>query len=100
MEPVKQHLSRILYGLTEPSGGKIDVKLGENWMDMTERSIWKRESYTLSWEFYTRNTVFILTETVLGNLTEAISLELPAEFAKMKAIYVLKAVGFDEEYAN
>ena len=36
---------------------------------------------------------------VLGNLTEAISLELPAEFAKMKAIYVLKAVGFDEDYA-
>ena len=37
---------------------------------------------------------------VLGNLTEAISLELPAEFAKMKAIYVLKAVGFDETYAT
>jgi methyl coenzyme M reductase system subunit A2 len=37
---------------------------------------------------------------VLGNLTIAISLELPAEFAKMKALYVLKAVGFDEEYVN
>lgn len=37
---------------------------------------------------------------VLGNLTEAISLELPAEFARMKALYVLRAVGFDEEYAE
>src|SRR5690606_8447351 len=37
---------------------------------------------------------------VLGNLTEAISLELPAEFAKMKALYVLHAVGFDEKYAE
>ncbi len=36
---------------------------------------------------------------ILGNLTEAISLELPAEFAKMKAAYVLKAVGFEEDYA-
>jgi methyl coenzyme M reductase system subunit A2 len=37
---------------------------------------------------------------VLGNLTEAISLELPAEFAKMKALYVLNAVGFHENYAE
>ncbi|MEN4019007.1 MAG: ATP-binding cassette domain-containing protein, partial [Methanobacterium sp.] len=37
--------------------------------------------------------------SVLGNLTEAISLELPAEFARIKAVYVLKAVGFDEKYA-
>jgi methyl coenzyme M reductase system subunit A2 len=39
-------------------------------------------------------------QNVLGNLSDAISLELPAEFAKMKAVYVLKAVGFDEEYAS
>jgi methyl coenzyme M reductase system subunit A2 len=37
---------------------------------------------------------------VLGNLTEAISLDLPAEFARMKAAYVLNAVGFDENYAE
>ena len=28
-------------------------------------------------------------QNVLGNLTDAISLELPAEFAKIKALYVL-----------
>jgi len=25
------------YGLTDPSGGKIEVKLGENWIDMTQK---------------------------------------------------------------
>lgn len=35
--------------------------------------------------------------TILENLTDAINLELPAEFARMKAVYVLKAVGFNEK---
>ena len=35
----------------------------------------------------------------LENLTEAISLELPAEFAKIKSLFVLETVGFDENYA-
>ncbi len=33
-------------------------------------------------------------------MTDAISLELPAEFAKIKAIHVLTTVGFDENVAE
>ena len=39
-------------------------------------------------------------KNILGNLTDAINLELPAEFAKMKSLHVLNAVGFTEEEAN
>ena len=35
-----------------------------------------------------------------GNLTEAISLELPAEFAKIQALHVLEAVGFTSQQVS
>ena len=38
-------------------------------------------------------------KTILGNLTDGINLDLPPEFAKMKSIHVLTAVGFTEEEA-
>jgi len=95
----KTTLSRILYGLTEPSSGKITVKLGDNWIDMTESGPLGRGRIKPYLGILHQEYSLYPHRSVLGNLTEAISLELPAEFAKMKAVYVLKAVGFDEEYA-
>ena len=96
----KTTLSRILYGLTDPSNGKIAVKLGDDWIDMTEKGFTGRGRVKPYLGILHQEYSLYPHRNVLGNLTEAISLELPAEFAKMKAIYVLKAVGFDEEYAN
>ncbi len=95
----KTTLSRILYGLTEPSNGSIIVKLGDDWIDMTESGPLGRGRIKPYLGILHQEYSLYPHRTVLGNLTEAISLELPAEFAKIKAIYVLKAVGFDEEYA-
>ena len=96
----KTTLSRILYGLTEPSSGKIEVKLGENWVDMTEKGPFGRGRVKPYLGILHQEYSLYPHRNVLGNLTEAISLELPAEFAHMKALYVLKAVGFDEDYAK
>ncbi|MGC9517221.1 MAG: methyl coenzyme M reductase system, component A2 [Methanomicrobiales archaeon] len=96
----KTTLSRILYGLTDPSSGEIVVKLGENWIDMTEKGPFGRGRVKPYLGILHQEYSLYPHRNVLGNLTEAISLELPAEFAKMKAIYVLKAVGFDENYAE
>jgi len=96
----KTTLSRILYGLTDPSNGKIEVKLGDDWIDMTEKGLFGRGRVKPYLGILHQEYSLYPHRNVLGNLTEAISLELPAEFAKMKAIYVLKAVGFDENYAN
>ena len=96
----KTTLSRILYGLTDPSSGKIAVKLGDNWIDMTEKGFTGRGRVKPYLGILHQEYSLYPHRNVLGNLTEAISLELPAEFAKMKALYVLKAVGFDEEYAK
>lgn len=96
----KTTLSRILYGLTDPSSGKIDVKLGENWIDMTKKGPHARGRVTPYLGILHQEYSLYPHQNVLGNLSDAISLELPAEFAKMKAIYVLKAVGFDDEDAS
>jgi methyl coenzyme M reductase system subunit A2 len=95
----KTTLSRILFGLTEPSSGEISVKLGENWIDMTQKGPLGRGRVMPYLGILHQEYSLYPHRNILGNLTEAISLELPAEFAKMKAAYVLKAVGFDEDYA-
>ena len=96
----KTTLSRIIYGLTEPSSGKIEMKLGDDWIDMTKPGPLFRGRVKPYMGILHQEYSLYPHRTVLGNLTEAISLDLPAEFAKMKAIYVLKAVGFDEKYAS
>ncbi|HMK54305.1 MAG TPA: methyl coenzyme M reductase system, component A2 [Methanobacteriaceae archaeon] len=96
----KTTLSRILYGLTDPSSGMIEVRLGEQWIDMTEKGPFGRGRVKPYLGILHQEYSLYPHRNVLGNLTEAISLDLPAEFAKMKAEYVLKAVGFDETYAT
>jgi len=96
----KTTLSRIFYGLTEPSKGKIEMKLGDKWIDMAESGPYGRGRVKPYLGILHQEYGLYPHRTVLGNLTDAISLELPAEFAKMKALYVLDAVGFDEKYAE
>lgn len=96
----KTTLSRILYGLTDPSSGQIMVKLGDEWIDMTEKGVYGRGRVKPYLGILHQEYSLYPHQNVLGNLTDAISLELPAEFAKMKALYVLQAVGFDGEYAE
>ncbi len=96
----KTTLSRILYGLTDPSNGQIEIKLGDNWIDMTEKGFTGRGRVKPYLGILHQEYSLYPHRNVLSNLTEAISLELPAEFAQMKAIYVLKAVGFEENYAE
>jgi methyl coenzyme M reductase system, component A2 len=96
----KTTLSRILYGLTDPGKGEINVKLGENWIDMTEKGPFGRGRVKPYLGILHQEYSLYPHRNILGNLTEAISLELPAEFARMKALYVLNAVGFPENYAE
>lgn len=95
----KTTLSRILFGLTDPSSGQIMIKLGEEWISMTEKGVTGRGRVKPYLGILHQEYSLYPHQSVLGNLTDAISLELPAEFAKIKALYVLHAVGFDEDYA-
>lgn len=96
----KTTLSRILFGLTDPSSGQIKVKLGEEWISMIEKGVTGRGRVKPYLGILHQEYSLYPHQNVLGNLSDAISLELPAEFAKIKAQYVLQAVGFDEGYAK
>ncbi len=90
----------MLIGLTEPSSGKIEVKLGEEWVDMSKSGPLNRGRVIPYMGLLHQEYSLYPHRTILGNLTDAISLELPAEFAKIKAIHVLTTVGFDENIAE
>jgi len=96
----KTTLSRMLIGLTDSSSGEVQIKLGDNWIDMIQKGPLGRGRVIPYIGLLHQEYSLYPYRTVIENLTESISLELPAEFAKMKAIHTLNAVGFDDEYAS
>lgn len=96
----KTTLSRMLIGLTEPSSGDISIKLGDEWIDMTKVGPLNRGRIMPYLGLLHQEYSLYPHRTIIGNLTDAISLDLPAEFAKIKAIHVLTAVGFSQEVAT
>ena len=96
----KTTTTRMLMGLTEPSEGKIKIKLGDEWIDMTKGGPLNRGRIMPYIGLLHQEYSLYPHRTVLGNLTDAISLELPAEFGKMQAIHALTTVGFSDTTAN
>ena len=96
----KTTLTRMLIGLTEPSKGEIAAKLGDEWIDMTKVGPLNRGRIMPYMGLLHQEYSLYPHRTIMGNLTDAISLDLPAEFAKIKAIHVLTAVGFTEKVAE
>ena len=96
----KTTLSRMLIGLTEAGSGDINIKLGDDWIDMTKKGPLGRGRVIPYIGLLHQEYSLYPYRSVIENLTDSISLELPAEFAKMKAIHTLDAVGFDNEYAT
>ena len=96
----KTTLTRMMIGLSEPSSGDIDFKLGDDWIDMTKVGPMNRGRIIPYIGLLHQEFSLYPHRTVLGNLTDAISLDIPAEFGKIKAIDVLKAVGFDSEQSE
>lgn len=96
----KTTLSRIIAGITAPTSGRVLIKIGEEWVDMSEPGIMGRGRATSYIGILHQEYSLYPYRTVLENLTDAIGLELPDEFAKFKALTTLKAVGFEENYAE
>jgi methyl coenzyme M reductase system subunit A2 len=93
----KTTLSRLIGGITEPTEGEINVRVGDEWIDMTkpgflERGRAKRHIGILHQEYslYPSRTIF-------ENLTDAIGMTLPKELARIKALQVLTSIGFSPE---
>ncbi|MDY6930914.1 MAG: methyl coenzyme M reductase system, component A2 [Halobacteriota archaeon] len=96
----KTTLSQILSGLKEPSGGKILLRIGEDWVDMSVPGPEGRGRARPFISVLHQEYDLYHHASVLENLTESIGLDMPMEIARAKAMHVLRAVGFEEEKAK
>lgn len=92
----KTTLSRAIVGVTQPTSGTIELKIGEEWINMLEPGPMGRGRATPFIGLLHQEYALYPHRTVQENLTDAIGLELPDEFARFKAQSVLTAAGFDE----
>jgi len=93
----KTTLSRIISGIIEPTGGEMNIRVGDEWVDMTKPGIEFRGRAKGYIGLLHQEYDLFPHRTVLDNLTDAIGLEFPKELAMRKAIVTLKMAGFSDE---
>ena len=93
----KTTLSRMIGGICEPSGGKVLVRVGDDWVNMAEPGPEGKGRATQYIGFLHQEFSLYPFDTILQNLTVCIGMNLPAELAKMKVIQVLLGVGFTRQ---
>lgn len=91
----KTTLSRMIAGITPATDGKVLVRIGDEWVDMSEAGPAGRGRATPYIGVLHQEYCLYPFDTILQNLTVCIGMKMPAEMAKMKAIQVLNGVGFD-----
>jgi methyl coenzyme M reductase system subunit A2 len=96
----KTSLSKIIAGILERDSGKVDVRIGDMWVDMTERGTDFRGRAKPHIGYLHQEYSLYPHRNVLYNLTESIGLKLEHELARTKSINTLRAVGFDENTAR
>lgn len=92
----KTTLSRIIAGITEPTSGEMNVRVGDTWVDMTKPGIDQRGRAKGSIGLLHQEYDLFPHATVLDNLTDSIGLEFPRELGMRKASLSLRTAGFDE----
>lgn len=93
----KTTLSRIIAGIIEPTGGEMNIRVGDEWIDMTKPGIENRGRAKGYIGLLHQEYDLFPHRTVLDNLTDAIGLEFPKELAMRKAIVTLRMAGFSDE---
>ena len=93
----KTTLSRIISGIIEPTSGEMNIRIGEDWVDMTKPGINERGRAKEYIGLLHQEYDLFPHRTVLDNLTDSIGLEFPKELAKRKAVVTLRMAGFSEE---
>jgi methyl coenzyme M reductase system subunit A2 len=90
----KTTMSNMISGLTPATGGKVEVRIGDDWINMAELGEFGRGRATPYIGMLHQEYSLYPFNTILQNLTVCIGMKMPAELAKIKAIQVLSGVGF------
>lgn len=93
----KTTTSRMIAGMTPATSGKVEIKIGDDWIDMSESGFAGKGRATPYIGFLHQEYTLYPFDTILQNLTTCIGMKMPAELAKVKAIQVLLSVGFEKE---
>jgi methyl coenzyme M reductase system subunit A2 len=92
----KTSVSKIIAGVLEPTNGEVQVRIGDDWVDMTMPGPDNRgRAKPYIGVLYQEYDLYPFRD-VLDNLTSSIGLELPAELSEHKAVQTLMAAGFSE----
>ncbi|MHC1602560.1 MAG: methyl coenzyme M reductase system, component A2 [Methermicoccaceae archaeon] len=96
----KTSTAKMLMGILELTGGDIKVRVGDEWVDMTEPGYNFRGRATKYMAILHQEYNLYPYRTILENLTESIGLDLPVELGEQKALFTLTSVGFTEQRAR
>ena len=91
----KTTLSRIISGIIEPTSGEMNIRIGNDWVDMTKPGIDQRGRAKGYIGLLHQEYDLFPHRTVLDNLTDSIGLEFPRELAIRKALITLSVAGFE-----
>lgn len=92
--------SKIISGLLKPTSGSIDVRIGDEWIDLTQLGPDKKGRATKYIGILHQEYSLYPHRNVIDNLTESIGLDLPFELGERKAIQTLMTAGFTEKKAK
>ncbi|MCK9323007.1 MAG: methyl coenzyme M reductase system, component A2 [Candidatus Methanomethylophilaceae archaeon] len=90
----KTTTSRMIAGMSPVTAGTVKIKIGDDWVNMSECGFAGKGRATPYIGFLHQEYTLYPFDTVLQNLSTCIGMKMPAELAKMKAIQVLLSVGF------
>jgi methyl coenzyme M reductase system subunit A2 len=90
----KTTTSRMIAGMSPCTGGSVKVRIGDEYVDMSESGFHGKGRATPYIGFLHQEYTLYPFDNILQNLTTCIGMKMPAELAKIKAIQVLLSVGF------
>ncbi|HUL62665.1 MAG TPA: methyl coenzyme M reductase system, component A2, partial [Methanocella sp.] len=96
----KTSLSNTITGNMEEAKGMVEVRIGDDWVNMLEPGYYARGRAKMYIGLLHQEYDLYPHRTVVDNLTDAIGLDFPAELAERKAIHTLIIAGFNEEKAQ
>lgn len=96
----KTTTSEILMGIVQPTSGEVQVRVGDEWVDMKKPGPECRGRAVKYMGILHQEYGLYNHRTIIDNLTESIGIDLPYELAVRKAINTLISTGFTEEKAK
>lgn len=93
----KTSLMSIMTGNLEPTSGVVEMRVGEDWINMCEPGYFARGRAKPYIGLLYQEYDLYPHRTIIDNMTESIGLEFPAELAQKKALHTLEVAGFTPE---